>query len=306
MILVLIYVDDILIKGPNSDELEKFFSNFSIKYELSYFLGIEVSYAKNNIYLSQRKYIRDLLSKADMLYCKGCDTPMVTRTKLQKKSKGSLGQHVEDATSYRSYWRTTVLSSDQARDSFSAPTLQHIIACKRMLRYLKETEDYGLKFSADGEIKLTGFTDADWACDIDDMKSTGAYCIYLGNNLISWSFKKQSIVTRSSVESECRALVSASAEITWLQSLFKKLKIECVSMPTIWCDNISATELVKNLVYHSRTKHIELDMHFIRDKVLARELEINYIPREEQIADILTRPLTFTQFNYLKSKLKCP
>ena len=174
---------------------------------------------------------------------------------------------------------------------------------------MKETEDYGLKFSTDGEIKLIGFTYADWACDIDDRKSTGAYCIYLGNNLISWSSKKQSIATRSSAESEYRALASASAEITWSQSLFKELKIECISVPTIWCDNISAIELAKNLVYHSRTKHIELDMHFIRDKVLARELEINYIPSEEQIADILTKPLTFTQFNYLRSKLNvqpCP
>ena len=102
-----------------------------------------------------------------------------------------------------------------------------------MLRYLKETEDYGLTFSADGEIKLIAFTYVDWACDIDDRKSTGAYCIYLGNNLISWSSKNQSIVTRSSAESEYRALTSASVEITWLQSLFKELKIECVSVPTI-------------------------------------------------------------------------
>ncbi|KAH9769131.1 retrovirus-related pol polyprotein from transposon RE1 [Citrus sinensis] len=325
MILVLIYVDDILITGPNSDELEKFISNFSKVFalkdlgRLSYFLGIEVSYAENNIYLSQRKYVRDLLSKADMLHCKGCDTLMVTGTKLQKEAKGSLGQHVEDATSYRSligglqYLVLTrpeiAFAVNKLSQYDSAPTLQHILACKRMLRYLKEIEDYGLKFSADGEIKLTGFTDADWACDIDDRKSTGAYCIYLGNNLISWSSKKQSIVTRSSAESEYRALASASAEITWLQSLFKELKIECISVPTIWCDNISATELAKNHVYHSRTKHIELDMHFIRDKVLARELEINYIPSEEQIADILNKPLTFTQFNYLRSKLNvqpCP
>ncbi|KAH9679450.1 retrovirus-related pol polyprotein from transposon RE1 [Citrus sinensis] len=298
MILVLIYVDDILITGPNSDELEKFISDFSKVFalkdlgRLSYFLGIEVSYAKNNIYLSQRKYVRDLLSKADMLHCKGCDTPMVTGTKLQKEAKGSLGQHVEDATSYRSligglqYLVLTrpeiAFAVNKLSQYVSTPTLQHILAC---------------------------FTDADWACDIDDRKSTGAYCIYLGTNLISWSSKKQSIVTRSSAESEYRALASASAEITWLQSLFKELEIECISVPTIWCDNISATELAKNLVYHSRTKHIELDMHFIRDKVLARELEINYIPSEEQIADILTKHLTFTQFNYLRSKLNvqpCP
>ncbi|KAH9679451.1 retrovirus-related pol polyprotein from transposon RE1 [Citrus sinensis] len=151
MILVLIYVDDILITGPNSDELEKFISDFSKVFalkdlgRLSYFLGIEVSYAKNNIYLSQRKYVRDLLSKADMLHCKGCDTPMVTGTKLQKEAKGSLGQHVEDATSYRSligglqYLVLTrpeiAFAVNKLSQYVSTPTLQHILACKRMLRY---------------------------------------------------------------------------------------------------------------------------------------------------------------------------
>ena len=97
------------------------------------------------------------------------------------------------------------------------PTLEHLMACKRVLRYLKETHDYGLKFGVEGELTLTGYTDADWACDIDDRKSVGAYCIYLGNNLISWSSKKQSVVTRSSAESEYRSLAAACAEITWLQ-----------------------------------------------------------------------------------------
>ena len=325
MILIMIYADDILITGPNSDELEKFISGFSKVFTLKdlgkllYFLGIEVSYTENDIYLSQRKYIKNLLSKADMINYKGCDTPMVTGTKLQKEAKGSLGQYVEDATSYRSligglqYLVLTrpeiAFTVHKLSQYVSTPTLQHILACKRVLRYLKGTEDYGLKFTAGGEIKLTRYTNADWACDIDDRKSTWAYCIYLEHNLISWSSKKQSIVTRSSAESEYKALTSASSKITWLQSLFKEIKLECVSVPTIWCDNISATELAKNLVYHSRTKLIELDMHFIRDKVLARELKINYIPSDEQIADILTKPLTFTHFNYFRSKLNvhpCP
>ena len=185
----------------------------------------------------------------------------------------------------------------------TAPTLQHIMACKRVLRYLKETMDYGLKFSAGGKMEITGFTDADWACDIDDRKSIGAYCIYFGNNLVSWSSKKQFVVTRSSAESEYRALASASAEIAWIQSLFSELNIRCILVPIIWYDNMSATKLAKNPVYHSRTKHIELDM------VLAGELEIHFIPSEEQITDVLTKPLTFIHFNYFRNKLNvepCP
>ncbi|KAH9680669.1 retrovirus-related pol polyprotein from transposon RE1 [Citrus sinensis] len=297
MILILIYVDDILITGPDN----------------------EVSYAEDCIHLSQKKYILDLLSKADMQNCKGCDTPIVTGTKLQKEVKGCLGQYIEDATSYRSLvggLQYLVLTRPEIAfvvhklsQYVTAPTLQHVMACKRVLRYLKKTADHGMKFSADGEMKITGFTNADWACDVDDRKSIGAYCIYFGNNLISWSSKKQAVVTRSSAESEYRALASASAEITWIQSLFSELNIKCTSLPTIWCDNISATELANNPVYHSRTKHIELDMHFIRDKVLAKELEINYIPSEEQIADALTKPLTFIHFNYFRDKLnvqQCP
>lgn len=115
----------------------------------------------------------------------------------------------------------------------SAPSLQHLIACKRVLIYLKATQDYGLKFLKEGSMQLTGFTNTDWACNLDDRKSIGAYYIYLGNNLISWSSKKQTMITRSSAESEYRALAAASAELTWIQSLFTELGICCTGKPTI-------------------------------------------------------------------------
>ena len=144
---------------------------------------------------------------------------------------------------------------------------------------------------------------------LDDRKPVGAYCIYLGNNLISWSSKKQSIITRSSVESEYKALASTSAELIWLQFLFFEIGVCCTEKPTIWCDNISATELARNHVYHLRTKHIEIDMHFIRNKVVVGELNIKYVLSAEQVANIMTKPFSFTQFNYLSAKLNvlpCP
>ncbi|KAH9792303.1 retrovirus-related pol polyprotein from transposon RE2 [Citrus sinensis] len=293
-ILVLIYVDDILITGPNSYELEKFIAEFSTKFALkdlgtlSYFLGIEVLYGTDCIFLSQKKYIRDLLSKVNMLSCKDIDTPMSTGMKLQKEAQGTLGHYVEDATHYRSL----------------VGGMQYLV-----LRYLKATQDYGLKFIKDGHLKLTGFTYADWAGDLDDRKSVGAYCIYLGHNLISWSSKKQPVIARSSAESEYRSLASASAEISWLQSLFSELRLQCMEKPVIWCDNLSATELAHNPVFHSRTKHIEIDIHYVRNKVLAGDLNIQFIPSEEQVADIMTKPLSFTRFSYLRAKLNvmpCP
>ena len=109
----------------------------------------------------------------------------------------------------------------------SAPTLHHLMACKRVLRYLKATLNYGLKFIKEGDMKLTCFTDADWAGDLDDKKSVGAYYVYLGHNLVSWSSKKQPVIARSSTESEYRSLAAVSAEISWLQSLFSELKLQC-------------------------------------------------------------------------------
>ncbi|KAH9664249.1 Integrase catalytic domain-containing protein [Citrus sinensis] len=134
---------------------------------------------------------------------------------------------------------------------------------------------YGLKHAP-----RAWYSDADWACDIDDRKSIGAYCIFLGNNLVSWSSKKQAIVAKSSTESEYRALSAASSELTWLQSLFSELKIIKLPTPVLWCDNHSAGDLAKNPVFHSKSKHIELDVHYIRDKVLNKELEVRYIPTE--------------------------
>lgn len=117
------------------------------------------------------------------------------------------------------------------------------------------------------------------------------------------------MITKSSSESEYRALAATSVELTWLQSLFTELVMSCIKKPTICYDNVNATELARNPIYHSRTKHIEIDMHFIRNKVFVRELKIHYVPSDEQIADIMIKPLSFVKFNYLRSKLNvhlCP
>ncbi|KAH9782815.1 retrovirus-related pol polyprotein from transposon RE1 [Citrus sinensis] len=314
LIMVLIYVNDILVTGPNNEELDSFIQQFNTIFalkdlgRLSYFLGIEVLYGQDCIYLSQKKYVRDLLAKVDMLDCKGVITPMCSGkdSKLQKMVKGELGYYVEDATHYRSivgglqYLILTrpeiAYSVHKLSQYVSAPTMQHLMACKRVLKYLKKTQDYGLKFLKDGDLKITSFTDADWGIDLDDRKSIGAYCM-------------QIVVTKSSAESEYRALASTASEIAWLKSLFLEMGVCCIERPTIWCDNTSATELAKNHVLHSRTKHIEIDVHFIRDKVLAGDLKICYVPSEDQIADILTKPLSSPQFNYLRDKFNvfpCP
>lgn len=125
----------------------------------------------------------------------------------------------------------------------------------------------------------------------------------MGDNLIAWSSKKQHVVARSSTELEYRALASVASEITWIQSLFKELELPQVSTPILRCDKMSAGTLAANPVYYARTKHIELDIHFIRDKILAKELEVKYVPSSDQIIDLLTKGLTHLRFTFLKDKL---
>ena len=171
------------------------------------------------------------------------------------------------------------------------------------MRYLQCTANLGLQFYASGSLTLSAFSYADWGSDLDDRKSVGGYCIYLGNNLISWSSKKQPIVSRSTAESEYRALALAVSETLWITYLLQELKVTLLQTPVIYCDNKSAEALASNPKYHSRTKHIELDLHFIRDHIAQKELHISHVPSYDQVADIFTKPLAFDQFNYLRSKL---
>ena len=183
------------------------------------------------------------------------------------------------------------------------PTDTHWAACKRILRYLKGYPDLGLLIRPSPSLHLYGFTDADWASNLDDRRSTGDYCIFLGENLVSWSSRKQHVVARSSTESEYRALASGAAELSWLRSLLRELQLPLTSTPILWCDNQSAGSLASNPVFHARTKHIEIDVHFIRDKVLQKSLDVRYVPSCDQLADVLTKVLPTARFQHLRSKL---
>ncbi|KAF5459136.1 hypothetical protein F2P56_023116 [Juglans regia] len=138
----------------------------------------------------------------------------------------------------------------------------HWIAAKCVLRYLKDTIDYGLHFSS-GDIKLNAYCDSDWAGNPDDRRSTTGYGIFLGPNLVTWTTKKQPIVSKSSTEAEYRSIAIATVDLYWLRMLLKELAIQLPSTPTIWCDNIGAIALASNPVFHARTKHVEVDYHFI-------------------------------------------
>ncbi|KAL5717463.1 hypothetical protein ACHQM5_010458 [Ranunculus cassubicifolius] len=167
---------------------------------------------------------------------------------------------------------------------------------------LISTINYGIPIQK-GSNSLTAFCDSDWAGSPEDRRSTTGLCVFYGKNIISWGAKKQQTVARSSTEAGYRALASTSAEISWLCQLFKDLNVSLPACPTIWTDNLSAMALAKNPVYHARTKHIEVDYHYVRELVTRGLLQLKYIHTQDQVADIFTKPLSAPRFNTLQFKL---
>ncbi|KAJ9556373.1 hypothetical protein OSB04_010987 [Centaurea solstitialis] len=237
--------------------------------------GVEVLPHPSGILLSQRKYILDILTRAKMSDCKPVSTSMTNTEPLLNR----LSQFMH------------------------APTSLHWIALKRLLRYLHGTLYHGIILRKNSSLTLHGFTDADWAGDKDNYRSTSGYIVYLGSNPISWSSKRQSTLARSSTEAEFRAVASTTTEVQWLTSLLTELGFSSSTTPTIYCDNLSATSYSANPVFHSRMKHLALDFHFVREKVQQGSLRVQHIAGDDQLADALTKPLPKSRFHYLISKI---
>ena len=184
----------------------------------------------------------------------------------------------------------------------ASPRDSHKQAIKRILRYLQGTPDFGLWFSSSSGLGVRGFADSDFGgCRIDH-KSTSGTCHFLGTSLISWSSRKQSSVAQSTTEAEYVAAASSCSQILWISSTLQDFGIFISSVP-LFCDNTSAISIAKNPVQHSRTKHIELRYHFIRDHVEKGDIELLYVDTEHQLADIFTTPLDVSRFASLRGDL---
>ena len=310
---ILIYVDDIIIVSSSSLATDRLLAqlqaDFAVKDlgPLNYFLGIQVHHTSQGLRLTQKKYITDLMTRTNMVAAKGVPTPMVPGHKLSLHSGDPLS--ADDATRYRSVvGALQYLSLTRPDISFcvnrvcqflSAPTTAHWAAVKRILRYVHATSDMGLCITRSGSTLLSAFSDADWAGNPDDRRSTGGYAIFFGGNLVSWSSRKQPTVSRSSTEAEYKAVANATAELIWIQVLLRELGISQARPPSLWCDNIGATYLSANPIFHRRTKHVKVDYHFVRERVSAKQLDVRFLSSKDQLADIMTKPLAtslFTQF----------
>ena len=183
------------------------------------------------------------------------------------------------------------------------PCQGHLNAVYRILRYLKQTPGKGLFFKKNTERKVEVFTDADWAGSIDDRKSTSGYCTKIWGNVITWRSKKQIVVARSSAEAEYRAMAHGVCEAIWIKRLLEELKIEYEAPIQLYCDNQSTISIAHNPIHHDRTKHVEVDRHFIKEKIDGGIISIRYVHTDHQLADILTKGLSDQVFNFLVNKL---
>ncbi|KAB2635457.1 hypothetical protein D8674_025991 [Pyrus ussuriensis x Pyrus communis] len=183
------------------------------------------------------------------------------------------------------------------------PKSTHLQAVKRIYHYIKGTVKHGLLFRSSPDFTIRGFSDADWAGSLDDRRSTSGACIFLGPNLLTWTVKKQSTVSRSSSEAEYHALATTAAEIHWFCYLFRELGILLRTPPCIFVDNVSALHMAANPVFHARTRHIEIDYHFVRELLAHNVLQTRHISSHHQIADIFTKGLSRDRFSFLGSKL---
>nr|GEU43490.1 ribonuclease H-like domain-containing protein [Tanacetum cinerariifolium] len=248
---------------------------------LNYFLGISDVHYPTGLFLSQKQYALQLLERAHMANCNPSRTPVHIDSKM-----GSDGVPVQDPTLYRSLARG----------------LQYLTFTRLDLSYAG-TLELGLHLYAFATTSLVGYTNADWAGCPSTRRSTSGYYVFLGDNLLSWSAKRQHTISRSSAEAKYRGVVNVVAETAWICNLLHKLHSPLLTATLVYCDNVSAIYMSANPVQHQRTKHIEIDIHFVRDMVKAGHVWVLHVPSRFQYADIFTKGLPSALFEDFRSNL---
>ncbi|KAL0318213.1 UNVERIFIED_CONTAM: Retrovirus-related Pol polyprotein from transposon RE1 [Sesamum calycinum] len=315
MVILAVYVDDILITGSDIDEIEEaktYLKKHFVTKDLGrprYFLGIEIAHSKHGVSLSQRKYACDLLQEAGLLGTKSVDTPMDSNPDFWNDD----GNYLEDKIKYRRLVGNLIYLTVTRPDiSFAVglvsqfmdkPRSVHWEAALKILKYIKTSPGRGLLFKRHGHVKIEAYSDADYVGSKDDRKSTSGYCTYVGGNLVTWRSKKQTTVARSSAEAEYRAMAHTTSEILWLKNLLKELGFMYDDPVPMHCDNQAAIHIASNPVFHERTKHIEVDCHFVREAIMSQKIYTPFTPSSGQRADIFTKALGRKQFDVLCNKL---
>jgi len=303
-VFIAVYVDDILLTGTDLEEIDSlkgFLHNkFKIKDlgKLHYFLGLEILYTDAGLLISQRKFVLDLLREYHCSEYSSLSSPLDATVKL----KANEGKPISDPSTNRKLvgklnfvtnTRLDIAYGVQHLSQFMQdPREPHMQAAYHMLRYLKKDPTLGLLMTSTDDYNVRAFCDSDWASCPYSRKSITGYIVLLGSSPISWKSKKQETISLSSAEAEYRSLRKVVGELVWLDRLFEELTV-CRSGPfLVYCDSQSPLQIAWNPVFHERTKHIEIDCHFVRTKLQEGLISLHHIGTDHQLADILTKALT--------------
>ncbi|RVW37994.1 Retrovirus-related Pol polyprotein from transposon TNT 1-94 [Vitis vinifera] len=303
IVVLLVYVDDIVITGSDFALLGQLKTHLSESFHmkdlgsLTYFLGLEVHHSPSGISLNQHKYASDLVATASLQVATSVDTPMELNVKLRKEE----GDLLADPSLYRKLVGSLVYLTitrpnisfvvQQVSQFLQTPRHLHLVVVRRIIRYVQGTSTRGLFFPAGNSTRFVAYSDANWAGCADTHCSITGWCVFLGDALISWKSKKQDRVSKSSTESEYRAMSLTYSEIIWLRGLLAELDFSETDPTPLHADNTSVIQITANPIYHERTKHIEVDCHSIHEAFEAHVITLPQISTNLQIANIFTKAL---------------
>ncbi|GJR15962.1 putative RNA-directed DNA polymerase [Tanacetum coccineum] len=309
IILVQVYVDDIIFGSTNKSWCDKFEALMKSRFQMSsmgelFFLGLQVKQKEDGIFISQDKYVAEILKKFDFVSVKTASTPIETQKPLVKDEEASdvdvhLYRSMIGSLMYLTASRPAIMFAVYAYSRFLVtPKTSHLNAVKRIFRYLKGKPKLGLWYLRMSSFDLEAYTDSDYAgANLDRKSTTGGYQ-FLGRRLISWQCKKQTIVATSTTEVEYVAAANCCGQVLWIQ--YQILDYGFNFMNTkIYIDNKSTICIVKNPVYHSKTKHIAIRHHFIRDAYEKKLIQVLKIHTHDNVADLLTKAFDVSRFQFL-------
>jgi hypothetical protein len=315
-IILGVYVDDLIVTGGDPEEIAAFKMQMTSEFEmsdlgkLSYYLGIEVEQNEDYIAIKQAGYAKKVLEQFGMSECNATKYPMDPNARLDADKQGER----IDATKYRRvigclryllHTRPDLsFSIGMASRFMEKPTVKHLNAVKQILRYLKGTMNFGLVYTQEKRTEtLVGYTDSDVGGDIVSRRSTGGMAFYLNGGLVSWSSYKEKTVALSSCEAEFMAATAAAKQAMWLRNLLGQITGAEPKAVNLFVDNNSAIALMKNPVFHGRSKHIDIKYHFIRECVERGQIAVKKVNTLEQKADALTKPMSAIKLSVMRHLL---
>jgi hypothetical protein len=315
LLVVLVYVDDIIFCCTNESSVQWFVNSMQTDFEmsmireLSYFLGLQVNQSSAGIFVSQEKYLKEMLKKFQMEDSSLISTHMVVGCKI---GKDYMSPDVDQRT-YLSMIGSLLYIIASRPDIMqfvgmvghyqSSPKKSHLVVVIRIFKYLKGIMTYGLWYPRNQNFQLTAYSDADWENCVDERKNTSGGAFFLGDSLVAWLSKNQGSISLSTIEAEYIDAATCCTHILWMIQTPVDLKVNYNDLITIHYDNTNAISVSKNPILHSKTKYIPIKYHFLREQVTNRIVQLNYISSIEQIVDIFTKPLVVTPFGYLHQKL---